>query len=218
MLQAIKTDRNILQLPQQVVLINPAFVPSLNLTGLNSFLYNCNSAEIRAKKRSSPIVKKTKRAKKLNGYYTVIDRFVSIIKRPVNIQKLLQLLAEIDEQNSARKINLSGHRELNYKMSNMPSLTPLKNNVDSEDGEEISKHPTDVKKLLSVNIPSQDPKKERCTKNLEFSKISSKSFQRAGSSSEVEFYKNSSDVQICRTSQCDEKCSKLKVCAYILVL
>lgn len=129
-----------------------------------------------------------------------------------NTQTNVEQLAEIDPKGSN-----SVPKEVSPKVGknrssilSMPSLnTPVK--MIHKNSDEVSTNVNESEKITTKNTQAnaeqksssslQDQKKDKFAKNLEFSTISSASFQQAEMSSEVEFYRNSSDVQICQTSQ-----------------
>lgn len=149
----------------------------------------------------------TKLASKLS---TSLEQFVSIFLRSLSCEKLVRFFLQFERQQSTKKsIIKTNHSQ---DLPDMPNLmTPVKT-IDHETSEVVD--PATIKggNAVGVNmdgskkseIKTSDEKKLKTSRNLEFSTITS-SFQKENASTEVEFCRNSSNIQICQMSQCDEQ-------------
>lgn len=143
---------------------------------------------------------------------TSLEQFVSIFLRSIPCEKLVRFFLQVERQVSTKESNTKTNHPKD--LLDMPNLiTPVKT-VDHETSEVIDPDTTKVVDAVGgndiVDSPKKsenktsDEKKSKVSRNLEFSTITS-SFQKENASTEVEFCRNSSNIQICQMSQCDEQ-------------
>lgn len=145
-------------------------------------------------------------------FSTSLEQFVSIFLRSLPCEKLVRFFLQFESQVSTKESNT---KTIHPKdILDMPNLmTPVKT-VDHETSEVIDPATTKVVDAVGgnniVDSPKKsedktsDEKKSKASRNLEFSTITS-SFQKENASTEVEFCRNSSNIQICQMTQCDEQ-------------
>ncbi|CAH1126559.1 unnamed protein product [Ceutorhynchus assimilis] len=146
----------------------------------------------------------------LNTSVTTIEKLLAICLVPVETRKLVRFLADLDDKQPASPERATVNKTSN--MNSMPNLnTPVKNMEGNKQNEtredtvtsttpELIASSAGLKKPETVTSSTINPK-EKVTKNLEFSTITSSTFQSLEVNTEVEFCRNSEDVQICQTSQ-----------------
>lgn len=140
---------------------------------------------------------------------TSLEQFVSIFLRSLPCEKLVRFFLQVEKQYSIKEsiVKINHSKDL----PDMPNLlTPVKT-IDHGTSEVVlpatinvggnANDIVDGPKKSENNKPS-DEKKSKASRNLEFSTITS-SFQKENASTEVEFCRNSSNIQICQMSQCD---------------
>ncbi|XP_066142962.1 uncharacterized protein mute isoform X1 [Euwallacea fornicatus] len=185
----------------------------------------CNEGDLSIYKANTTSSLNPQRDKTNLNTGTSLEHFLLIFSRLLDVQKLVNFLAEVDTIDSV-PLSLSPKETLvtensSNMMPSMPSLntpikTPEENNAtnidcsivssiqdDSTDGSaDIVEGHKRPQTITSNTI--EDHKRLRITRSLEFSTITSSSFQKANASTEVEFCRNSSNIQICQMSQSDE--------------
>ncbi|KAL1513123.1 hypothetical protein ABEB36_002583 [Hypothenemus hampei] len=153
---------------------------------------------------------------------TKIESFLSIFRRPVKLQRLVNFLINIDIEAANRTTSHDCFCD-NTILDKMPAVNSnslVKNADTTEDcvvtsttDETTSIHVSEVR--TSKSVDSENVKAEmsknisvnrplKTAKNIDFSTITSGSFQTAHTSTEVEFSRNFEEVQIRQTTHTDE--------------